>query len=97
MTKEVLNTVPEWQMDDAYGSLTDPRWMASGDRLVSLTNQNAELTILVKRCATRSPSTKTHSRFNRQWLALPSVLVPKTRRTHLLPLKQTVLLANVTT
>lgn len=61
MTKEVLNTVPEWQMDDAYGSLTDPRWMASGDRLVSLTNQIAELTILVKRCATRSPSTKTHS------------------------------------
>ncbi len=46
MTKEVLNTVPEWQMDDAYGSLTDPRWMASGDRLVSLTNQLAELTIL---------------------------------------------------
>ena len=45
MTKELLNTAPEWTMDDAYGSLTDERWTRSGERLVTLTKTLAGLTV----------------------------------------------------
>lgn len=45
MTQDLIKTAPEWQMDDAYGSLTDVRWTASGERLTTLTGILADLSI----------------------------------------------------
>lgn len=38
MTKSILNDAPEWQMDDAYGSLADERWLKSEARVRRLTD-----------------------------------------------------------
>lgn len=38
MTHSILNDAPEWQMDDAYGSLADERWLKSEARVRRLTD-----------------------------------------------------------
>ena len=38
MTHSILTDAPEWQMDDAYGSLTDERWLKSEARVRRLTD-----------------------------------------------------------
>ena len=38
MTNSILNDAPEWQMDDAYGSLADERWLKSEARVRRLTD-----------------------------------------------------------
>lgn len=43
MSNFEINDAPEWQMDDAYGSLTDARWLRSEARVKALAADLAEM------------------------------------------------------
>ena len=43
MSNIEINDTPEWQMDDAYGSLTDDRWLRSKSRVKALTADIADM------------------------------------------------------